>query len=85
MTRTKLTTIAKGRAELNHGAEQSMRGVKAKLTNSVRQQRAGAKLNNTSPARRWAALNCIALQRMGRRKTELNNTGRAKLNHGPEQ
>ena len=62
-----------------------MRGVKAKLTKAVRQQRTGAKQNNTSPARRSAELNCIALQRMGRQKTELNNTVKAKLNHGPEQ
>ena len=57
----------------NHGAGQRMRRMKAELINTVRQQRAGAKLNSTISTSRRAELNSVALQRMRRLKTKLNN------------
>jgi hypothetical protein len=47
MARTKLNTSVKEGAELNHGAKQRRRRMQAKLNNSVRHQRAVAKLNRT--------------------------------------
>ena len=55
----------------NHGAGQRMRRMKAELINTVRQQRAGAKLNSTGSARRWAELNnTVRTKRAG---AKLNN------------
>ena len=80
MTRTKLSTSTTGKIELNHGVEQLRKRRKAKLTNIVIQQRTGAELNNTIPARRQAKVNSAELQtklniteRQQGEKTELNN------------